>query len=72
MALHATGIPLRGLLGYSQEALMGAPIGLSHVALAMWLTIKGFEDRRSSRTDVDAVAGNAQTSTRCASPGSRG
>ena len=58
-ALHATGIPLRGLLGYSPEALMGAPMGLSHLALAVRLSIKGFDDRPPSSTDVEAVAERA-------------
>ena len=41
VTLHFTGIPLRGLLGYTPEALMGAPMALSHLALAAWLASRG-------------------------------
>ncbi len=40
--LHFIGIPLPGFLGYSVVTLMGVPMGLSHLTLALWLTVKGF------------------------------
>ena len=42
--LHFTGIPLRGLVGSSPVALMGVPMALSHITLAMWLAAKGFDE----------------------------
>jgi hypothetical protein len=42
--LHFTAIPLRGFLGYSLVTPLGAPMGLSHVALALWLMVKGFRE----------------------------
>jgi len=42
--LHFTGIPLRGLMGYSLVTLMGVPMGLSHLALALWLMARGWVD----------------------------
>jgi hypothetical protein len=43
--LHFTGIPLPGFLGYSNVTLMGVSMALSHIALALWLMIRGFEER---------------------------
>lgn len=43
--LHFTGIPLPGFLGYSSVTLLGVPMALSHMALALWLLTKGFEER---------------------------
>ena len=43
--LHFTGIPLPGFMGYSLVTMMGVPMAFSHVALAIWLMVKGFEDR---------------------------
>jgi hypothetical protein len=42
--LHFTGIPLQGFLGYSLITLMGVPMAFSHIALAIWLMVKGFEE----------------------------
>ena len=42
--LHFTGIPLPGFIGYSIVTLMGVPMALSHIALALWLLIKGFKE----------------------------
>ncbi len=43
--LHLTGIPLRGFLGYGPVTLMGVPMGLSHLAVALWLLVQGFNER---------------------------
>lgn len=47
--LHFTGIPLMGFLGYSLVTLMGVPMAASHLALALWLMAKGFEEREKKR-----------------------
>jgi hypothetical protein len=47
--LHFTGIPLPLFLGYRSVTLMGATMGLSHIALALWLMAKGFEERLPSQ-----------------------
>ena len=47
--LHFTGIPLPAFLGYSIVTLMGVPMGLSHLALALWLMAKGFAERVPSQ-----------------------
>lgn len=44
--LHFTGITLPLFLGYNVVTLMGATMALSHIALALWLIVKGFEERR--------------------------
>jgi|ERR1044071_2271082 hypothetical protein len=46
VALHFTGITLPLWLGYPSVTLMGASMALSHLALALWLMAKGFEERR--------------------------
>ena len=47
--LHFTGIPLPAFLGYSIVTLMGVPMGLSHLALALWMMAKGFAERVPSQ-----------------------
>jgi Domain of unknown function (DUF4386) len=44
--LHFTGIVLPVFLGYSSVIALGMPLGLSHLGLALWLAIKGFDDPR--------------------------
>ena len=48
--LHFTGIPLPGFLGYSIVTLMGVPMAVSHIALALWMMAKGFEERLPSQS----------------------
>jgi Domain of unknown function (DUF4386) len=38
--------------GHSVVMLMLAPMGLSHLALALWLVTKGFEERRPIRPET--------------------
>jgi hypothetical protein len=47
--LHFTGIPLPAFLGYSIVTLMGVPMGLSHLALALWLMARGLAERVPSQ-----------------------
>jgi hypothetical protein len=47
--LHFTGITLPLFLGYRSVTLMGATMALSHIALALWLMTKGFEERLPSQ-----------------------
>jgi hypothetical protein len=54
--LHFTGIPLPGFLGYSIVTLMGVPMALSHITLAIWLLTRGFEERsRPLRAEAGGV-----------------
>lgn len=46
--LHFTGITLPLFLGYRSVTLMGATMALSHIALALWMMAKGFEERLPS------------------------
>lgn len=43
--IHTTGITLPMFLGYPSVPLMGFALALSHTALALWLLVKGFEER---------------------------
>lgn len=47
--LHFTAIPLRGFLGYSLVTPLGVPMGLSHLALALWMIARGFQERVTSQ-----------------------
>lgn len=43
--LQITGVTLRGLLGYPPETRLAMPLAPAYVALAVWLMVKGFEER---------------------------
>ncbi|MBZ5647112.1 MAG: DUF4386 domain-containing protein [Acidobacteriia bacterium] len=43
--LQITGVTLRGLLGYSPETRLAMPLAPAYVALAVWLMVKGFDER---------------------------
>jgi hypothetical protein len=43
--IHTTGITLPMFLSYPGVPLMGFSLALSHVALALWLLVKGFDER---------------------------
>ena len=47
--LQITGVPLLGLLGYAPETRLAMPLAPAYLALAVWLMVKGFEERQSSR-----------------------
>jgi hypothetical protein len=49
VVLHFSGIPLPAFLGYSIVTLMGVPMGLSHLALGLWLMARGFAERVPSQ-----------------------
>jgi hypothetical protein len=42
--LHFIGIPLPGFLGYGIVTLMGVPMAFGHIAVALWLLVKGFKE----------------------------
>jgi hypothetical protein len=42
--LHFTGIPLPGFLGFSIVTLMGVPMAVSQITLAVWLMLRGFQE----------------------------
>ena len=44
--LQITGVSLRGLLGYSPETRLAMPLAPAYVGLAVWLIVKGFDERR--------------------------
>ena len=44
VTLHTTGISLPLFLGYRSVTLMGATMAVSHVAIALWLIVKGLND----------------------------
>ncbi|MGH9933329.1 MAG: DUF4386 domain-containing protein [Pyrinomonadaceae bacterium] len=49
--LHFAGITLPLFLGYRSVTLMGATMALSHMAVAGWLMVKGFEERNRPLDD---------------------
>ena len=48
VALHTTGITLPLWLSYQSVTLMGVPLAFSHIALALWLMVKGFREREQA------------------------
>lgn len=42
--LHFAAIPLPLFLGYTGVTMLGVPMALSHIVLALWLIIKGLEE----------------------------
>jgi|SRR5438128_1745020 len=57
VVLHFTAIPLRGFLGSSLVTPLGVPMGLSQLALAVWLMAKGFKERLPSPPAADRRTG---------------
>lgn len=54
--LHTTGISLPLFLGYRSVTLMGVPLAVSHIAMALWLMVRGFDERvRPLRAEAYAV-----------------
>lgn len=43
--LQIAGVPLRGLWGYPPETRLAMPLAPAYVALALWLIVKGFDER---------------------------
>lgn len=43
--LQITGVTLRGLLGYPPEMRLAMPLAPAYLALAVWLMVKGFDER---------------------------
>jgi hypothetical protein len=46
IVLQFTGITLLGFLGYPLVGQMAMPMGPIHLAVALWLMVKGFDERR--------------------------
>jgi hypothetical protein len=56
VTLHTTGITLPLFLGYRSVMLMGVPLAVSHVAVALWLIVRGFDERhRPLHAEAPAV-----------------
>jgi len=60
--LQIAGVSLRGLLGYPPETRLAMPLAPAYMLLAVWLMVKGFDERqRPLSADADgASAGPAQ------------
>ena len=43
--LQITGVTLRGMMGYSPETRLAMPLAPAYLALAVWLMVKGFDER---------------------------
>jgi hypothetical protein len=62
--LQIAGVSLRGLLGYPPETPLAMPLAPAYLLLAVWLMVKGFDERQrplSADADADrALAGRTQ------------
>jgi hypothetical protein len=47
--LQIAGVTLRGLWGYPPETRLAMPLAPAYVALALWLIVKGFDERHRLR-----------------------
>jgi hypothetical protein len=54
--LQITGVPVRALLGYAPETRLAMPLAPVYVALAVWLIVKGFEERQAHGVPRDMAA----------------
>ncbi len=52
--LQIWGVTLRGFLGYPPETRLAMPLAPVYVALAVWLMVKGFEERHRPVEQPDA------------------
>ena len=43
--LQISGVTLPALLGYAPETRLAMPLAPAYVALAVWLMVKGFDER---------------------------
>jgi hypothetical protein len=60
--LQITGVTLRGLLGYPPETRLAMPLAPAYVALAVWLMVKGFDERdRPVQTEDERLSRSAMT-----------
>ena len=54
--LQITGVTLRALLGYPPEMRLAMPLAPAYVALAVWLLVRGFDERhRPLQAEADGV-----------------
>jgi hypothetical protein len=60
--LQIIGVTLRGLMGYSPETRLAMPLAPAYVALAVWLIVKGLNERPSSVEVESCEAGVAHAS----------
>ena len=49
--LQIAGVTLRGLFGYPTETRLAMPLAPAYLAVALWLMIKGFDDRHRPHPD---------------------
>jgi hypothetical protein len=54
--LQLSGVSIRGLLGYSPEMRMAMPLAPIYVAIALWLIVKGFDEKRHPSEDATRIA----------------
>jgi Domain of unknown function (DUF4386) len=55
--LQIAGVSLRGLLGYPPETRLAMPLAPAYVLLALWLMVKGFDERqRPLSADADGAS----------------
>ena len=54
--LQIAGVSLRGLLGYPPKTRLAMPLAPAYLLLAVWLTVKGFDERQRP---LSADAGGA-------------
>jgi hypothetical protein len=60
--IHITAITLPMFVGYPSVPLLGVSLAFSHIALALWLLVKGFDERhRPLRAETHGVEAGHQS-----------
>ena len=54
--LQVTGVPVRGILGYTPNTWMAVPLAPAYLTLAGWLIVKGFTGRQPSAAGAASPA----------------
>jgi hypothetical protein len=60
--LQIIGVTLRGMMGYAPETRLAMPLAPAYVALAVWLIVKGLNERPSTVEVESCEAGVAHAS----------
>ena len=53
--LQIAGVTLRGLFGYPPETRLAMPLAPAYVVLAVWLMVKGFDERHRLQAEARGV-----------------
>ena len=62
--LQIIGVPLRAFLGYPPEMRLAMPLAPVYAAMALWLMVKGFDERSAPHAEAEQVSAQRSPQTR--------